>query len=827
MMQVNSQKYAVVDLEATGAHAMAEIIQVGIVIIENNQIVKTYQTDVNPHEALTEHIIHLTGITDEQLAKAPDFSQVAQEIYHLISDCVFVAHNVKFDANLLAEKLFLEGYELRTPLVDTVELSQVFYPTLEKYTLGHLADVLQLDLTDAHTAISDAYATAQLLLKLKEKMESLPKELLEQLLPFSDNLLFETGMLVEESFKKAKVMSKKDYQEVSGLILRRAKTIGSERKLSDDFELNMALLGLDAREKQTRFAQMVKDDFQSSKISLLEAKAGLGKTYGYLLPLLQLAQDEQIIVSVPTKILQDQIMANEAKKIQEVFHISCQSIKGPGNYIKLDSFAETLHREGDNRLVNRYKMQLLVWLTETLTGDLDEIRQKYSFETYFEQIKHDGNLSEKSLYKDVDFWNRTYENAKHSKLLIINHAYFLERVQDDKAFAAKKILVFDEAQKLILNLEQFSRRRVNVTQLVQKLEKHLDAALPTLEKRLIESLSFQLSHLETRFYQNQEIYVTTEDAHRVEQAAKELLALNPKWRYLCLEDLLALFAQPFTDFWFETSFENEKRQTYLNASSGELLNFQDFLPETRKTYMVSATLHISPQVSLADLLGFEQYHYMSIEREKQTSQRIWIDEEMPNVAEISDEAYADAIAERIYQIRQLDEQMLVLFNSKKAMFDVSERLDEMELHHLTQEKNGTAYNVKRRFERGESHILLGTGAFWEGVDFVQSDKMIEVITRLPFENPKDLFVQKISNHLLAQAKSPFNDYSLPLAILKLKQAIGRTMRREKQRSAVLLLDPRILTKSYGRIINDALSEEFYISHQKFSKSLTEIKNFLL
>lgn len=66
-------KYAVVDLEATGAHAAAEIIQVGIVIIENNQITKTYQTDVNPHEPLSEHIIQLTGITDDQLAKAPDF----------------------------------------------------------------------------------------------------------------------------------------------------------------------------------------------------------------------------------------------------------------------------------------------------------------------------------------------------------------------------------------------------------------------------------------------------------------------------------------------------------------------------------------------------------------------------------------------------------------------------------------------------------------------------------------------------------------------------------------------------------------------------------
>ena len=380
MMQVNSQKYAIVDLEATGAHAMAEIIQVGIVIIENDEIVKTYQTDVNPHEALSEHIINLTGITDEQLAKAPDFSQVAQEIFSLIEDCVFVAHNVKFDANLLAEQLFMEGYELRTPRVDTVELAQVFYPTFEKYSLGNLADALALDLADAHTAISDAYATAQLFLKLKAKMKSLPKEVLESLLPLADNLLFETGMLIEESFKQAKVLSPKDFQEVGGLVLRQPKTIGETRQLSEAFDVNLALLGLDAREKQSQFAQLVKDDFQSSQVSFLEAQAGLGKTYGYLLPLLQLAQDEQVIVSVPTKVLQDQIMANEVRKIQDVFHIPCQSIKGPGNYIKLDAFADSLRREGDNRLVNRYKMQLLVWLTETETGDLDEIKQKQRFE---------------------------------------------------------------------------------------------------------------------------------------------------------------------------------------------------------------------------------------------------------------------------------------------------------------------------------------------------------------------------------------------------------------------------------------------------------------
>lgn len=66
----------------------------------------------------------------------PDFGQVVGQIYELISDAIFVAHNVKFDANLLAEALFFEGYDLLSPRVDTVELSQLFFPTFDKYSLG-------------------------------------------------------------------------------------------------------------------------------------------------------------------------------------------------------------------------------------------------------------------------------------------------------------------------------------------------------------------------------------------------------------------------------------------------------------------------------------------------------------------------------------------------------------------------------------------------------------------------------------------------------------------------------------------------------------------
>ena len=196
MMNVRNDRYVVVDLEATSTGSKAKIIQVGIVVIENGEIVDQYATDVNPHEPLDSHIKELTGLTDQRLAEAPEFSQVAGKIFELVKDGVFVAHNVQFDANLLAEFLFFEGYELRTPRIDTVELAQVFYPQLEKYNLGILCQELGISLEKAHTALSDAQATAELFLCMRQKMFGLPKGLLERLLSLSDSLLYESYLVI-------------------------------------------------------------------------------------------------------------------------------------------------------------------------------------------------------------------------------------------------------------------------------------------------------------------------------------------------------------------------------------------------------------------------------------------------------------------------------------------------------------------------------------------------------------------------------------------------------------------------------------------------------
>lgn len=812
------RKYAVVDLEATSASTAAQIIQVGIVIVDQGQIVQTYQTDVNPHEALSKHIIDLTGITDRQLAKAPDFSQVAGDIFALIKDCIFVAHNVKFDANLLAEQLFLEGYELKTLRVDTVELSQVFFPTLERYRLSDLAWHLQLDLKRAHTAIADAYATAQLLISLQEKIASLPRLTVERILDFADYLLYESRLLVEEVYQTMSLNSSDDFVEVQNILVRKEVPLLEERRLSADFATNLALLDLDKRPQQEDFAAELAKYYDQPTPLFIQAQTGLGKTYAYLLTLLSKVKDEKIIVTVPTKVLQDQIMEQEGKKLAQVFHINLHSLKSPRNYIKLDTFAASLAKEDSNRLVNRYKMQLLVWLTQTQTGDLDEIKQKQRFETYFDQIRHDGELSKKSPFWDCDFWNRSYERAKRSRLIITNHAYFLTRVEDDKDFVKDQVLIVDEAQKLFLNLEQFSRRQVNLTKVMKEIHAGLENPESHLQGRILESLQFELSNLVQGYYKNHQANLSKQSVKQISQDLAELD--NPEFR-----ELKDAFAPVFSDFWLSQDWAAEHRITKLNSARMDFMNFRDFLPQTQKTYFISATLEISARISLPDLLGFEAYDYLRLARESHSGQKIWLDSSMPSIPDLSAQNYAQEIVARLLDLAQLKKPILVLFNAKKPMFDVSEKLDETGLAHLCQHKNGPAANVKRRFDKGEANILLGTGSFWEGVDFASQDGLIEVITRLPFDNPEDPFIKKVNRQLTASGKHPFYDYSLPLTILRLKQAIGRSKRREDQMSAVLILDKRVLTKGYGHQIYQSLAQEFPLAEGKFARILAEVAQF--
>ncbi|NQR92595.1 bifunctional DnaQ family exonuclease/ATP-dependent helicase [Streptococcus suis] len=796
-----SNRYAVVDLEATGTGTDAKIIQIGIVLVENGEIIDSYATDINPYELLDDHIKNLTGITDQQLSQAPDFGQVASTIYDMIGDAIFVAHNVKFDANLLAEALFFEGYELLTPRVDTVELSQLFFPTFEKYSLGNLAEHLELGLDQAHTAISDAMATARLLIKIQEKIKSLPRSIVEKILDLADNLLFESRLVIDEMVPVLSENLSYDLESIHGLVLKKPEEIKSAYRLSEDFSTNIALLGLHERKKQTAFAQVVEKRLaDEEKVHFIQAQAGLGKTYGYLLPLLA-KSDQPLLVTVPTKLLQEQIMEKEGSKLKEIFRIPIVSLKSPKHFIKLDSYWRTLQRQDDNRLVNQFKMQVLVWLCETTTGDLDELKQKQRYQAYFDEIAHDGKLETESLFWGWDFWQRLNQQALSSRLLITNHAYFLNHLKDQDPLMDKRLVVIDEAQKFLLAAENLATASQDLTSMLQVLQSKKDRATTILDQRLYESCQFELNHFLSRFRQHGQREVQKVELHQLGQNLVELGDVD-------LNDLHQLIDY-YDTFWLEEKNLEEKRLAYLRGSKDSLLNATSYLPDT-KIFCISATLTVSKKVSLADLLGFEQVTLDLIPTQTVTNQQLLFPTHLPDILAWTKEEHAAYLATTLGEIAELGRPILVLFTSISLLLQVSDLLEDNNIPHLAQHKHGQEMTLKRKFERGECQILLGTGVFWEGVDFASQDQLIQVITRLPFDNPKDRFVQKINHHLREEGKNPFYDYSLPMMMIKLKQAIGRTNRHDKQDSLVLVLDPRVHTKRYGRQILSFFEKDYQV-----------------
>lgn len=712
----------------------------------------------------------------------------------------------------------MEGYELRTPRIDTVELSQIVFPTLEKYSLGSLAHYLDIDLQNAHTAIADAMATAELFISLYQKLSSFPKETLTDLLSLSDNLLYESYLLIEEAYKQAKPYSKGKFNKVNHIIVQKPSKTKKPLKLSQDFEVNLALLDLERRERQLEFVQIIEDEFETPFPIFVEAQSGLGKTYGYLLPILA-RTSSQIIVTVPTKVIQDQMLLKELKQLKETFNIRSYSLKGPQNYIKLDLFAESLNQIDSNRMLNRFKMQILVWLLETETGDLDEIKQQQRFASFFDTIKHDGNISQKSPYKEIDFWVKNDFEAKKSHILVTNHAYFLTRVQDDKDFVKNKILVVDEAQRMLLALEQFARQSLDLSNIIVELSSLSQDTSHLTQKRIAELLMFELSHMIEEYYQHSTPEIPKQQLQIIEQSLSEL-------DHVDFGDLLSL-CQNFTSFWLSHKEDDGKRKTYLNGASENLLDFEAFLPPVEKLFLISATLQFDEKTILPQLLGFKQFTFSKVAKRKNEQQLLIIDKSMPSIQSVSEDCYVSEIGKRLLALVKLEKPILVLFHSQKMLIQTSDYLNQLNVPHLAQDRNGNASNVKRRFERGDAQILLGMGAFWEGVDFIQNDRMIEVITRLPFDNPEDPFYQKVLRHMSQSNQNTFYTYSLPMMFLKLKQAIGRTIRRENQKSVVLILDNRIETKSYSSIILHLLKNEYVTYSQKVKDYLATISDFLL
>lgn len=159
--------YSIIDIETTGGHASGNrIIEIAIFNFDGENIVDTYQTLINPERRIPPFISSLTGITDEMVADAPVFRDVAKEIISFTCESIFVAHNVNFDYTFVKKELAAIEIPFNRPKLCTVRLSRKIFPGLPSYSLGNLCGSLSIDIKDRHRATGDAAATTQLLHKL-------------------------------------------------------------------------------------------------------------------------------------------------------------------------------------------------------------------------------------------------------------------------------------------------------------------------------------------------------------------------------------------------------------------------------------------------------------------------------------------------------------------------------------------------------------------------------------------------------------------------------------------------------------------------------------
>lgn len=157
-------KYAVVDIETTGNGIKGNrITEVCVIILENGEITKTFTSLVNPSQSIPLYIESLTGINDEMVSSAPQFSEVADEIMQITKDCIFVAHNVNFDYNILRAEFAMLDMDFKRKRLCTVRLTKKLIPGLFSYSLGNICTSINIPIYDRHRAQGDCEATVILL----------------------------------------------------------------------------------------------------------------------------------------------------------------------------------------------------------------------------------------------------------------------------------------------------------------------------------------------------------------------------------------------------------------------------------------------------------------------------------------------------------------------------------------------------------------------------------------------------------------------------------------------------------------------------------------
>ncbi|QGG50842.1 ATP-dependent DNA helicase DinG [Lysinibacillus pakistanensis] len=461
---MESQKYAIVDLETTG-HSPANgdrMIQIAIVIMKDWQIERTFTKFINPGKAIPPFIQDLTHITDKDVKDALPFEAHADYIYELLAECVFVAHNADFDLSFLQAEFKRAGLpKWQGKKMDTVELAKILFPMSLSFKLGDLAADLNIPLANAHRADDDALATAELFICCWKELLALPQLTLEQMHKRSFRLKSNVSQLFFEALqiKRQHVTGNENVSYYRNLAIcdgRKQHTSHAEivsfpqTAAEKTVLMAKAMPNFEERPAQVEMMDTIWQALNAQTECVIEASTGIGKTVGYLLPAILYAQavNKKIAISTYTSHLQEQLVEEELPKIEKILgtKVNIAVLKGMQHYIDIARFEQCMAYADESYDDTFTILQILVWLTKTETGVLSELNVSGGGQLFIEKIRKMPD--EKT--RGFDFYEQALKNSETADCIVTNHSMVLsDLVRQTPIFTQIDGWIIDEAHQFI------------------------------------------------------------------------------------------------------------------------------------------------------------------------------------------------------------------------------------------------------------------------------------------------------------------------------------------------------------------------------------------
>jgi ATP-dependent DNA helicase DinG len=478
-----SMNFIALDIETTGLEKEhSEVIEIGAVKYEKGVETSRFSTFLKTTNPIPDFIKQLTHITEEQVEHGMYPRDAFSELQSFVKSDILLCHNAEFDLPFLA--YHFEKYDL-FPMSnlywDTLEIARIYQPFLANHKLDTLASFFELKNEGAHRAIYDAEITGKILIKEFQFIdEFIPVPVNYQLSQIAHLASLESGLsfFLEKvvEFQRTNALLKKKpaewkitNQHLISHVVPDAKSLEVNDIFKQDGYFGKQFPHYEFRPGQLEMAEAVKDSFEKEEYLLVEAGTGIGKSFAYLIPAIQIAieKKEKVVISTNTKNLQEQLMGKDLPAISKILPLPFKALllKGRDNYLCEKRWQEILFDFGKN--LNRQELEgllyVVVWREFSQTGDISENgafdRSRYN--TLWKKLLADRYFcsgKKCSLYGHCHLMELRQEQES-ANLLIVNHSLLLTDILNENTTLGKyRYLVVDEAH----NLPQIASKHLGI-----------------------------------------------------------------------------------------------------------------------------------------------------------------------------------------------------------------------------------------------------------------------------------------------------------------------------------------------------------------------------